>query len=230
MKAIQGKLVIILLVIVVLISVALFISIKKAIFFQRESVRYEGNYLSAVKEREVYMDKHGDSIYVLRELRMTYKEFKESKEAQIIGLVDEVNASNRKIKELEHIVTIGMTTEGNVSAPITDVMVDTNNDSIPEHAKSFIYKDDWLLFRGLIPEGDKPLAVSLSYRVKNDLTITLGRDREKNKKGKDVFILWRWTKGWIYTAEIKDKNPNSNITKSLDISFQKGRGEKRKLN
>ena len=51
--------------------------------------------------------------------------------------------------------------------------------------------------------------LTIKYSITDTVMVVDSWIRKPNKKGEQVFILWRWLKPWQVKVDIKSKNPNS---------------------
>lgn len=203
-------------IVITILSVAVSIfSNVQTIKHKAESERLSNNLYSKTIE---YEDDLGRKVTEVTQLDIKVSEFKSvmkkdstklnEYEKIIFEMGKELKASGRKLKDVEAIL--------NVTVETTDEMAMQTRDTFYRQmeAKTAHFSNDLAEYDiTYIPELD---SLKLAVVQRYDLYIDLFREREKNSKGKDVFILWRWTKDWKYKGSIKTTN-NAAIIKDFTI-------------
>jgi len=205
-----------------ILSIATIISIIISIFSTMQSMKHksEKNRLSNnLYEKTIqYEDDLGRQITEKTQLEITVKELKDvlkqdsstlnSYEKKIYKIANELKLSDRKAKNLESALIVELQTNLQMSAKARNAVYKKMN------AKSAVLSDEFGRYEIMyIPELD---TIRFALKQRNELVIDMFKQREKNKKDKEVFILWRWIKKWEYKASIKSLN-DSTIIKDFTI-------------
>lgn len=120
----------------------------------------------------------------------------------------EIEALNVKLKNARYFTTV----ETKTTDTFRVVLVDTVylGDSVPfRHAR---YSDNYL--HQYIRLNAQNSELFVDYSITDTIMVVDSWVRKPNKKGEQVFILWRWVRPWQVKVDVKSKNPKSTITNS----------------
>jgi len=116
----------------------------------------------------------------------------------------EISALNGKIKNLSGFTIVGTEVSGEFTVPLKDTTVKEKDYKIA------FYNNDYLDEMIIIPESLD--SVNVQYLHSDTLLLADYWVRKPNKKGKQVFFLWRWLRPWEVHLQAKTMDPNSEVT------------------
>lgn len=116
----------------------------------------------------------------------------------------EIKALNGKIKNLKEFTIVGTTVSGEFTEPLKDTIMNEKNYKIAFYSNGYL--DEMIIIHELLD------SVNVQYLHSDTLLLPDYWVRKPNKKGKQVFFLWRWVRPWEVHLQAKTMDPNSEVT------------------
>jgi len=179
-----------------------------------------------ISETVQYKDKLGRTVTEVKELRLTNSELKAAKyssDSNLRKLSLTLRAMNIKERNVERAITYNNRITDTIRVVMRDTIVLFGSDSSWLETLNY---DDGFMELGISKPVDSDTAI-VNYNYEDECAVILHRERERNAKGAEVFILWRWLKDWVYSADVCSSNPKARIISSQYLKVEKHRGEDR---
>jgi hypothetical protein len=197
------------------------------------SLRWEQNYDASNKSNKNYIDLNNQLVTRANEYNFTIKELRRSKSSgdSLLRLAYEtINARDAKLRKVEELYQIAIESrnEGTTVVSFEPIGALSIPEDIPAGAKlKYINIVDGFLNEDLIISNDS--LVHWDYSYTEEIIIVDNLIRKPNKKGEQVFILFRWLRRWVPVTDISSNNPNSEVVVFNKLNFQRKFRDKKQL-
>jgi hypothetical protein len=194
---------------IISVLVGVFVSIRNS-SLKLENDRLETNLYAKTIQ---YQDELGRTITETTQLKVTVGELKKITKMDSSKMNSYEKTIYRISKELENNGASKKNTEA-AGFIVTESKFQKSNiaeDTVIRgmKAKTVRFIDPYGTYESTyFPETD---TISLIVVQRTELFLELHKQRELNKKGKKVCILWRWAKDWEYNASIKSMGDSTEI-------------------
>lgn len=197
------------LILIVLLAIALFFSIRSTVNMKEQYLRELGNVNALTTELTLSKTKNNETVATIQELQYTVKEFKK-RQAADAKLIKELNIRANEVREVVKTVT-------ETKIVYRDTLMVTHPDSI------YNWKKDtrWWSVDQKINTGVNPPVVEFNFESRDSLTHLL------YKVPKCKFLGIRWGVK-CYEIKVINHNPNSTITYSRWINVSKDGGRRKR--
>lgn len=125
----------------------------------------------------------------------------------------EIEALNINLKKVTEFIIASTHVSGDFTTPLKDTIIKQKPYKIAYYSNGYL--DEMIT----IPENMD--SVNVYYSHSDTLLITDFMQRKPNKKGKQVFFLWRWLRPWEIEVEAKTSDPNSIIVNIDKVIIKK---------
>lgn len=198
-------------IIAVLIVLIIIMGLGSKHFFNQKS-----NYNSTI---ETYRDKLDHKVRVINTLESSVSEFNSASikadslrsevEKDLVFAKRHIDALNIKVKNLKSFIRVNSIVKDSFTVHFDTVLIDF--DTVMQAVYNDGYMNQSLTYQPINNTLD------VNYSIIDTIIVVDSWIREPNKKGKQVFYLWRWIKPWQVKVEVKSKNPKSQITNGSRI-------------
>lgn len=170
-----------------------------------------------------YEDQLGRSVTETMELNVTVKEMKKAAkkdssqlsnyERKILEFKRELDLSDRQLKSTEAVMKLDVTTRNTFETVMESIEIE----NIPIK-KAYVSNKFGSYDITYNPAND---SIKMEMVQINEFYIDMYKEREPNKKGNKVFILWRWIKDWQYKGSVKTLNDSTIINEFTLLKINK---------
>lgn len=198
-----------------ILGIFLLISILIIVFLIVKNRINKVDYRSELETIEgTYEDKLGHQVRYTQAVEVKLSEMKAATEKdsqqlsqyqnRLAWAYNEINAINGKLKNLKEFTIVGTTTSGEFTEPLKDTIIDEKDYKIAFYSNGYL--DEMIIIPELLD------SVNVQYWHSDTLLLPDYWVRKPNKKGKQVFFLWRWIRPWEVHLQAKTMDPNSEVT------------------
>lgn len=183
---------------------------------------------NAYKIAESYKDKFGRSVKTVNQIiidlnearaaEATAKHDRSDFQKELVWLYGEYDALKQENKNLKAATIVITETTGGGSFDMKDSIIYTYKDSLivdPTDVKSGYFTDGYL--SQIITMPFPYYEADCQYSMIDSTMIFDTWIRQPNKKGKQVFWLWRWIKPWEVRIDVKSTNERVTIITAKKI-------------
>jgi len=161
-----------------------------------------------------YTDSLGNNTRTINQIVVAYQQINEAhntliseRDAYQQELADayrEISALGIKVKNARSYTTAATITRDTFTVVLYDtVYIENKPFKQAEYSDGYLYQE----FQ-YNPKNNK---LFVNYHISDTVMVVDSWVRQPNKKGEQVFYLWRWVKPWTVKVDVKSKNPKSEI-------------------